>query len=115
MTAPAGLAPGDEPVQWLTPLSVLGELEDFAAAMRAAGADRNSVIIADIIPSRSRRHAGFLARLGGYPHATRGGEAAGDEAARPGAGSAAAEPDQVGTGGAPPPGHDRPRRPEETR
>jgi hypothetical protein len=76
---------GEEPVQLLTPNSTLGELEDFAAAMRAGGAGRSSIILASIEPSMDRRHSGFVTRLGGYPHASRG-------AAAPEAGSATAGP-----------------------
>jgi hypothetical protein len=80
VTSPAAL-PADQPVQLPTPTSTLGELEDFTAAMRAAGAVRGSVILAT-----TERNSGFVTRLGGYPNASRGA------AATPGAGNATSEP-----------------------
>jgi hypothetical protein len=63
--------PDDEPVQQPMALSSLAELEAFAAAMRAAGAEDGSVVGADIAPSMGRRNAGFITRLWGHPRAIR--------------------------------------------
>jgi hypothetical protein len=62
------------PGQIRTPVtsSTLGELERFAAAMRAEGAEDGSVVGADIRPSSQRRNAGTLAVLWGYPRSTTG-------------------------------------------
>jgi len=71
MTGPAGIyPPAVEPVRMITPDSNLGEVEDFTAAMRAAGAERGSVVLID---------GRFITRLGGYPRGTRGGTIPADD------------------------------------
>jgi hypothetical protein len=70
VVTPHAAADDDEPVRLLTPHSTLEEIEAFTAAMRAAGAQDNSVVFADIKPSGIRRHYGMITRLGGYPHTT---------------------------------------------
>jgi hypothetical protein len=64
---------GGEPVVRVLDRPALGELEAFAAAMRAAGAADESVVGADISPSLEQRNSGFILRLWGYPRTSLGG------------------------------------------